>query len=70
MLLATLAWLLCLGLWRQSAWFVLWVVFILSPGLIFFVWKYEERELRIRFGPAYEAYRARTPLLWPRRPRP
>ena len=28
-----------------------------------------ERELEIRFGKAYLEYKARTPLLWPRRPR-
>jgi protein-S-isoprenylcysteine O-methyltransferase Ste14 len=36
------------------------------PGWIFFVKRYEERELEIRFGEFYVDYRARTPFLWPR----
>ena len=42
----------------------------LSPGWIFLVKRYEERELQIRFGADYEEYRARTPFLLVRRPRP
>jgi protein-S-isoprenylcysteine O-methyltransferase Ste14 len=70
MVLCTLAWLLSLGLWYQSLWFVVWLTVSVSPGLVFFVKMYEERELEIRFGPGYRDYRARTPLLWPRKPRP
>jgi protein-S-isoprenylcysteine O-methyltransferase Ste14 len=68
MLLATLSFLLSLGLWNQSRWFVVWLVTNVAPGLIFFVWWYEERELSLRFGPPYDAYRERTPMLLPRRP--
>jgi protein-S-isoprenylcysteine O-methyltransferase Ste14 len=69
MLLSTLALLVCMGLWNQSLGFVLWVLLIVSPGWIFFVWIYEQRELDIRFGSAYRDYKARTPFLWPHRPR-
>jgi protein-S-isoprenylcysteine O-methyltransferase Ste14 len=62
--------LLSVGLWYRSVWFLLWVAAIVSPGLIFFVRKYEERELEVRFGSAYRDYRLRTPFLWPRNPSP
>jgi protein-S-isoprenylcysteine O-methyltransferase Ste14 len=68
MLLCTLALLLSVGLRYRSLWFFLWVMLIVSPGWIFFVRIYEERELEIRFGNSYLQYKARTPLLWPRRP--
>lgn len=70
MLLCALAWLLSLGLWYRSLRFVVWLAVSVSPGWIFFVKIYEERELEIRFGSAYRDYRARTPVLWPRQPRP
>ncbi len=68
MVLCTLAFLLSLGLFYQSLWFFLYALIDLSPGWIFFVRRYEERELEIRFGDGYVAYRARTPFLWPRKP--
>jgi protein-S-isoprenylcysteine O-methyltransferase Ste14 len=70
MLLSTLALLFSLALWYRSLWFVAWVAVSVSPGWIFFAKVYEERELEIRFGAGYNDYRARIPLLWPRRPRP
>lgn len=70
MILATLSLLLSVGLWYRSVWFLLWVAAIVSPGVIFFVRKYEERELEVRFGSAYRDYRLRTPFLWPRNPSP
>jgi protein-S-isoprenylcysteine O-methyltransferase Ste14 len=70
MLLCTLLFLLSLGLRYRSAWLVVWVIFVVSPGWIFFVRKYEERELGIRFGQPYLDYKARTAFFWPRRPRP
>lgn len=70
MLLCTLALLLSVGLRYRSPWFVAWVLCLVSPGWIFFVRKYEERELEIRFGSSYIEYKARTPLLWPHRPHP
>lgn len=69
MVLATLAFLVALGLWFQSALFVLWVLGVVAPALLVFVKVYEERELELRFGAAYRDYKARTPLLFPRRPR-
>jgi len=71
MLLCTLAWLFSLGLMYRSLWMIAWLAVSVSPGWIFFVAWYEERELQIRFGAAYDEYRARTPFLWPScRPRP
>jgi protein-S-isoprenylcysteine O-methyltransferase Ste14 len=66
MVLATLAWLFSLGLLFQSVWFLVWVALILSPGWILFVRVYEQRELEVRFGASYLAYKARTPFLLPR----
>lgn len=69
MVLATLAFLFALGIWFQSALFVLWVLILVTPALLAFVKIYEERELEIRFGAAYREYKSRTPMLFPRRPR-
>ena len=69
MVLAALAFLLSLGIWFQSALFVLWVFVLFAPALLFFVKVYEERELEIRFGASYLEYKSRTPMLFPRRPR-
>jgi protein-S-isoprenylcysteine O-methyltransferase Ste14 len=69
MVLATLAFLLALGIWFQSALFVLWVLILVTPAWLVFVKIYEERELGIRFGAAYQEYKSRTPMLFPRRPR-
>jgi protein-S-isoprenylcysteine O-methyltransferase Ste14 len=69
MVLAALAFLLSLGIWFQSTLFVLWVVFLFTPALLFFVKVYEERELEIRFGASYIEYKSRTPILFPRKPR-
>jgi len=70
MLLCTLLCLLSWGLWYRSLWFVVWAGVSVSPGWIFLVKLYEERELEIRFGEGYGRYRAQTPFLWPRRPHP
>jgi protein-S-isoprenylcysteine O-methyltransferase Ste14 len=69
MVLAALAFLLSLGIWFQSALFVVWVFILFAPALLFFVKVYEERELEIRFGASYLEYKFRTPMLFPRRPR-
>ncbi|MFZ2146987.1 MAG: methyltransferase [Sedimentisphaerales bacterium] len=69
MVLATLAFLLALGMWFQSALFVIWVLILVTPALLVFVKVYEERELEIRFGTSYLEYKSRTPMLFPRRPR-
>jgi protein-S-isoprenylcysteine O-methyltransferase Ste14 len=67
--LCSLAWFVSLGLWRQSLWFLVWLAVSVAPGWLYFVKVYEERELEIRFGPGYLDYKARTPMMWPRRPR-
>jgi protein-S-isoprenylcysteine O-methyltransferase Ste14 len=69
MVLAAIAWFLSLGIWFQSLLFVLWVLVLFTPALLFFVKVYEERELEIRFGASYLEYKSRTPMLFPRRPR-
>jgi hypothetical protein len=70
MVIAFLAFLVALGLWFQSGWFVLWVLLLVTPALLFFVKVFEERELEIRFGETYREYKAQTPMLIPRRPKP
>jgi protein-S-isoprenylcysteine O-methyltransferase Ste14 len=69
MVLTGLAFLLSLGIWFQSVLFVLWALLLFAPALLFFVKVYEERELEIRFGASYLEYKARTPLLFPRKPK-
>jgi len=69
MVLAVLAFFLSLGIWFQSALFVLWVLILFAPALLVFVKVYEERELEIRFGAPYLEYKSRTPMLFPRRPK-
>lgn len=69
MVLAALSFLVSLGIWFQSTLFVLWVLFLFAPALLFFVKVYEERELEIRFGAPYLAYKSRTPMLLPRKPK-
>ena len=68
MVLAALALFLSLGIWFRSALFTLWVIAVFAPALLFFVKVFEERELELRFGAPYLEYKARTPMLLPRRP--
>jgi len=68
MVLAALAWFVSLGIWFRSALFVLWVIAVFAPALLFFVKVFEERELELRFGAPYLEYRSRTPMLFPRKP--
>ena len=68
MLLAGLALLISLGIWFQSTLFVLWALLLFAPALLFFEKVYEERELEIRFGASYLAYKSRTPIIIPKRP--
>ncbi|MBZ5515178.1 MAG: isoprenylcysteine carboxylmethyltransferase family protein [Acidobacteriia bacterium] len=70
MVLGTFACLLSVGVWLRSAWFLGWVLCLLTPVWLAFLKVYEERELEVRFGPPYLAYRSKTPFLWPRRPKP
>ena len=67
MVLSAFAFLLGLGLWLKSSLFILWLLIILSPAIFIFLRVYEERELEIRFGDRYLAYKAETPMLWPRK---
>ena len=69
MALAGLSFLLSLGIWFQSALFVLWALIVFTPAYLVFAKVYEERELEIRFGASYLDYKSRTPMLFPRRPR-
>jgi len=68
MVLASLALLLALGIYFQSVLFVIWAFALVTPALLMFVKVFEERELEIRFGEGYREYKARTPMLIPRRP--
>jgi protein-S-isoprenylcysteine O-methyltransferase Ste14 len=68
MVLAVLSILLSLGIWFQSTLFVLWVLILFAPALLFFVKVFEERELEFRFGGSYLEYKSRTPILFPRKP--
>jgi len=69
MALAVLACLLSLGIWFHSMLFVLWVLLLFAPALLFFLKAFEERELEVRFGASYLEYKSRTPMLFPRRPK-
>jgi protein-S-isoprenylcysteine O-methyltransferase Ste14 len=68
MALAGLTFFLSLGIWFQSALFLLWVIIVLAPAFVFFAKIYEERELEIRFGASYLEYKSRTPMFFPRKP--
>jgi protein-S-isoprenylcysteine O-methyltransferase Ste14 len=68
MVLSALAFLIAVGLWLRSTLFVLWAIAAVIPAVLVFLKVYEERELEIRFGEAYRNYKAKTPMLWPRRP--
>jgi len=67
MVLATLALGVSLGVWFQSLFFVLWVLILFTPAILFFVKIFEERELEFRFGSSYLDYKSKTPMLFPRR---
>ena len=68
MILSAIAFLIGLGVWLNSSLFIFWLLIVASPAILIFVRVYEERELEIRFGETYLAYKAKTPLLWPARP--
>jgi len=70
MILSAFAFLVGLGLWLQSSLFILWLLIVVSPAILIFLRVYEERELEIRFGETYLDYKAKTPMLWPGRPKP
>ncbi len=68
MVLTLLAFLLVLGLYLGSLFFIVWVLVLFAPAILYFLKVYEERELEIRFGAPYQQYRVTTPFLWPRKP--
>jgi protein-S-isoprenylcysteine O-methyltransferase Ste14 len=69
MALAGLTFFLSVGIWFQSVLFVLWVLILLVPALLFFIKVYEERELELGFGASYLEYKSRMPMLFLRKPR-
>lgn len=69
MILSALAFLVGLGLWMGSGLFLVWLLVVASPVITMYLSVYEERELEIRFGPAYLDYKNRTPRFIPRPPR-
>jgi protein-S-isoprenylcysteine O-methyltransferase Ste14 len=69
MVFCTLAALLSAGIYFQSLYFILWVILLPAPSWIYFLKVYEERELEIRFGTSYLEYKAKTPFLWPGKPK-
>jgi protein-S-isoprenylcysteine O-methyltransferase Ste14 len=69
MVFCTLAALLSAGIYFQSLYFILWVILLAAPSWIYFLKVYEERELEIRFGTSYLVYKAKTPFLWPGKPK-
>jgi protein-S-isoprenylcysteine O-methyltransferase Ste14 len=68
MVLSGLAFLVGLGLWLQSTLFLVWLIIFVCPVFFLFLKVYEERELEIRFGESYLEYKARTPMLFPKKP--
>jgi protein-S-isoprenylcysteine O-methyltransferase Ste14 len=68
LVISALALLVGLGLWLQSWLFLAWIMLVLSPAILIYLRVFEERELEIRFGPSYLEYKARTPMLIPRKP--
>jgi protein-S-isoprenylcysteine O-methyltransferase Ste14 len=70
MVLSLLAFFVSFGLWTRSGLFVAWTIGLFLPAMVYYLKTYEERELEIRFGQGYLAYKVHTPLLWPRKPRP
>jgi len=69
MVFSLLACLVAVGLWLQSTLFVVWVLFLVTPAWVVFLKVYEERELELRFGETYLEYKAKTPFLWPKKPK-
>lgn len=65
MVLTCLLFLVALALRLRSTSFLVWAVFGASPAWISILKIYEERELEIRFGESYLAYKRQTPMLLP-----
>ena len=69
MVLSFFSCLISIGLWLRSSLFILWVVVLFIPFITTFLKVFEERELEIRFGSSYLEYKAKTPMLWPKKPK-
>jgi protein-S-isoprenylcysteine O-methyltransferase Ste14 len=67
MVFSMILFLLAVGLWLQSALFMVWVFALAAPAELTYLKLYEERELEIRFGEAYREYKAKTSFLWPKK---
>jgi len=65
MVLAGLAFLLSLGIWFQSALFVLWVLISVLHRIAVLRKVFEERELEFRFGASYLETKRRRQCLFP-----
>lgn len=61
--------LMCLGVgcYAHSTYLTLYLVFGHIPAHLFYLKFFEERELALRFGESYTAYKQRVPFLVPRR---
>lgn len=66
--LSGILFLLSLGVWLHSSTLIAWTLLLLLPIMVSLLRVFEERELEIRFGDDYRAYRARVPMLIPRPP--
>jgi protein-S-isoprenylcysteine O-methyltransferase Ste14 len=66
MVLATIVFLVALGLRIRSASFLAWSLLGAAPAWLSILKIYEERELEIRFGQPYLEYKRRTPMLLPK----
>lgn len=60
-------WVLGVALMTGSTAFTVLVALGVIPSHVLFLKWFEERELPLRLGPGYEAYKRRTPFLIPRR---
>jgi len=54
------------GISAGSTFFTLWSLLALIPANIFWLKYFEERELEMRFGESYRAYKQRVPFFIPR----
>jgi len=63
MVVSLIAFFIAAGLWLQSALFLIWALGALTPAELLFLKIYEERELELRFGESYLAYKRSTPML-------
>ena len=70
MVLSMIVFLLCAGLWMRSTLFLLWTIAGAIPAELIMLRFYEERELELRFGESYLAYKRVTPMLLGRRGKP